>query len=276
MARLLPFGVLAVFFVCGLGTALAADSPFALVFVDAKTEQKLGGFPLDRAMLAKGVRQLKSAGAKAVILKFFFDQPRVTASDAALADAISVLPVALQARIDDMEAAPNQLPARFFVEGLNLGGSTVLSSKSGWLPLPSLADRAAAVGFVDVASTSRVPLLERYQGRFVKSLYLCALELAFDGQARIEPGKELTLAGRKTRLDAANSVPAEFPQVDSLDYVPFHELLSKPEAVGKLKGKVVVLGYDGAKMHTLATPVGPRKAHRVFWHGLQSLCQQIN
>lgn len=276
MARLFPFGVLAVLLVCGLGTASAAESPFALVLIDAKSEQELGAFPFDRAITARGVRQLKSVGAKAVVLKFFFDQPRTAAGDTSLVEAISVLPVALQARIDDTEAAPNKLPARFFVDGLNLGGSSVISGKSGWLPLPSLADRAAAVGFVDVASTSRVPVLERYQGRFVKSLYLCALELAFDGQALIEPGKELTLAGRKIRLDAANSVRAAFPRVDALDYVPFHELLSKPEVVGKLKGKVVVLGYDGAKMHTLATPVGPRKAHRVFWHGLQSLWQQMN
>lgn len=276
MARILPLGALAIFFACGLGTTLAADSPFALVFIDAKTEQELGGFPLDRAMIAKGVRQLKSVGAKAVVLKFFFDQPRTAAGDTSLAEAISALPVALQARIDDTEVAPNKLPARFFVEGLNLGGSSVISGKSGWLPLPSLADRAAAVGFVDVASTSRVPVLESYQGRLVKSLYLCALELAFDGQVHIEPGKELTLAGRKIRLDAANSVPAEFPRADTLEYVPFHELLSKPEVVGKLKGKVVVLGYDGAKIHTLATPVGPRKAHRVFWHGLQSMWQQMN
>jgi CHASE2 domain-containing sensor protein len=276
MARLLQYGVMAVFVVCGLGTTSAAESPFALVLIDAKSEQELGAFPFERAITARGVRQLKSIGAKAVVLKFFFDQPRTATGDTSLAEAISVLPVALQARIDDTEAAPNQLPARFFVEGLNLGGSSVISGKSGWMPLPSLADRAAAVGFVDVASTSRVPVLESYQGRFVKSLYLCALEMAFDGQALIEPGKELTLAGRRIRLDAANSVPAEFPRVDALDYVPFHELLSNPAVAGKLKGKVVVLGYDGAKMHTLATPVGPRKAHRVFWHGLQSLWHQLN
>lgn len=276
MARILPLGALAIFFACGLGTTPAADSPFALAFIDAKTEEELGGFPLDRSVIAKGLQQLKSVGAKAVVLKFFFDQPRTAAGDTSLAEAISALPVALQARIDDTEVAPNKLPARFFVEGLNLSGSSVLSGKGGWLPLPSLADRAAAVGFVDVASTSRVPVLESYQGRLVKSLYLCALELAFDGQAQIEPGKELTLAGRKIRLDAANSVPAEFPRADTLDYVPFHELLSKPVVVEKLKGKVVVLGYDGAKMPVLATPVGPRKAHRVFWHGLQSMWQQMN
>lgn len=276
MARLVPFGMLAAFLASGLGTALAADSPFALVLIDAKTELELGEFPLDRAMIAKGLRQLKSVGAKGVVLKFFFDQPRTAASDAALAEAFSALPVALQARIDDKEAAPNQLPARFYIQGLNLSGSTVLSGKSGWLPLPSLADRAVAVGFVDIVSSSRVPIVESYQGRIVKSLYLCALEMAFDGQALIEPGKALTLAGRKIRLDAANSVLAEFPQGDTLDYVPFHELLSKPEAFKKLKGKIVVLGYDGAKIHALATPVGWRKAHRVFWHGLQSLWQQMN
>lgn len=276
MARLLPYGVLAVFFICGLRAAPAADSPFALVFIDVKTELELGGFPLDRAIIAKGVRQLKSVGAKAVVLKFFFDQPRTAASDAALAEAISVLPVALQARIDDMETAPNKLPARFVVNGLSLGNSSAFKGKSGWLPLPLLADRAVALGFVDLPIAGRVPVLEMYQGHVVKSLGLCALEMAAEAQAVIEPGKRLTLAGCTVTLDSANSIPVEFPRADTLDYVPFHELLSDPAAAGKLKGKVVVLGYDGAKIHTIMTPVGPRKAHRVFWHGLQSLWHQLH
>lgn len=259
----------------GLGAACGAESPFALVLIDAKSEQEFGAFPFDRAITARGVRQLKAMGAKAVVLKFFFDQPKTAAGDNSLAQAITVLPVALQARIDDTEAAPNKLPTRFFVEGLNLGNSSVLSGQSGWLPMPSLAERAAAVGFVDIASASRVPVLESYQGRLVKSLSLCAIEMAFDGQASIEPGKALTLAGRRVKLDAANSVPAEFPRGDDLDYVPFHQLFSDPAVAGKLKGKVVVLGYDGAKMQTIPTPVGPRKAHRVFWHGLQALWQQL-
>jgi adenylate cyclase len=253
----------------------AADSPFALVFIDAKTEQELGAFPLDRALIAKGVRQLKAVGAKAVVLKFFYDQPREAASDAALANALGELPVALQARLDDSESTPNKLPDKFFLTGLKLGESSALAGKSGWLPLPSLAAGAAAVGFVDIADASRVPVIGSYQGRCVKSLHLCAVELALGAQAVVEPGKRLTVAGRSVALDGANSVPAEFPRVGTVDYLPFHELLANSERAAALKGKVVVVGYDGAKMNTLATPAGQRKAHRVFWHGLQSLWTQL-
>jgi CHASE2 domain-containing sensor protein len=71
--------------------------------IDSVTEAKLGAFPIDRAHIANSINILSSAGAKAVVLKFFYDQPSNEKSDAALQAAIvkSTAKILLQARIDD-------------------------------------------------------------------------------------------------------------------------------------------------------------------------------
>ena len=51
--------------------------------VDTNSETKLGEFPLDRAHYAKALDRAAEFKAKAVVFKFFFDQPRNAASDAA-------------------------------------------------------------------------------------------------------------------------------------------------------------------------------------------------
>ena len=61
--------------------------PFLFVNIDTATEAKLGEFPIDRAHVAKAVDLLTNAGAKAVVLKFFYDLPSNARSDDALQKA---------------------------------------------------------------------------------------------------------------------------------------------------------------------------------------------
>ena len=80
-----------------------ASSPFVAIFVDAPTEAKLGRFPIERTYYAKALDQLKSAQARGVVLKYFFDLPRK--GDDELVLAMKGIPTLLQARIDNEEPA---------------------------------------------------------------------------------------------------------------------------------------------------------------------------
>src|SRR6185295_9183432 len=117
-----------------------------MVFIDAASEAKFGAFPLDRSLLARAIRQAGDLRAKGVVLKFFLDQPREEASDLSLANALTNVPVQLQARIEDAEAHPNPLPDRFTLPGVKV--QTAVSGRSGWIPLPMLIANANDVGFV--------------------------------------------------------------------------------------------------------------------------------
>src|SRR5437899_8434867 len=121
----------------------ALDDPFAVVFIDHKTEETYGGFPLDRAILAKGIREIKKHKPRGIIIKFFLDLPKDPASDRALADSFNGVPVILEARLEDSVAKPNLLPHRFVLKTPLTRRNTALSGQSGWLPLEMFSAKAA-------------------------------------------------------------------------------------------------------------------------------------
>src|SRR6059036_2240788 len=109
------------------------DSRFVAVFIDTKTENALGPFPYDRAVLAKAIDKAVESGARGVVLKLFIDKPRTVDGDRALVNAAKRTKLILQARIDNNEPTPNPLANRFALH-MPIDGK-MLSGKSGWLPL---------------------------------------------------------------------------------------------------------------------------------------------
>jgi hypothetical protein len=262
--------------VCAMAAAAgeSSSSPFRVVFIDGATEKIYGQFPLDRGIVARGIDQLRLVGAKGLVLKFFYDLRQNEQSDAALAKAINAIPCALQACIREDEPKPNALPERFSWPNRS---ENLISGNSGWIPLPDFAVCARAVGFVDLTGPDAVPLLERYQGRTVKSLYLCALELAGGVRAGIDQPGRVMLGSRSILMNDAGQHPIRFPQADTLDYIPFHEVMAaRPEALrARFQGTVVILGYDGNQIQRIDTKIGQIKAHRFFVLQLNALYRDL-
>ena len=147
--------------------------------------------------------------------------------------------------------------------------------RSGWLPLGRLAAHAHGIGFVDVVSPESLPLAERYRGKPVKSLALCAIELALGESARLIDG-ELRLGERKLKNIRNASCPVTYPRHDTLKSLDFNSLMNGTPPREELHDKVVILGYDGERIPRLPTPIGPVKAHRVFCYSLFDLYRQLN
>ena len=260
--------------------AISAVSPFELVLIDSASEKQLGGFPIDRALIAKAIIVLKQAGARAVVLKFFYDQPgKSPESDKALADAIGSMKTLLQARIDEAELQANPLPARFITGAVTGNFRSSLTGTSGWIPLAPFAAAAFDIGFVDTASPDSVPMIESYQNKPVKSLILAALEVALGETAKIDSGVRVTLGKKSVALTDDNQVVLKLSSVALPDYVPFTALLdgkmNSTQLQEKFRDKVVVIGYDGEKMHFLTTNAGLVKAHRLFYLGLLDVYRQL-
>lgn len=253
-----------------------SQSPFALVLIDAESEKRLGGFPPDRKFVAEAVAKLAAAGARGVVLKFFYDHAaKAPQSDRALAAAMSKVPVALQAGIDDNEIQPNELPARFAPERISGDYRRAITGRAGWIPIPELAKVAADIGFVDITSPDRVPVIENYQGRPVKSLTLVALEMATSERAHIVSGERVLLGKRQIRIDEDNQIRLTRLDAREPPYVSFSLLLEGKVDAQRIRDKVVVIGYDGSKMHALTTPAGLIKAHRLFYAGLVDAFGQL-
>lgn len=258
--------------------ASAAPSPFAAVFVDAKTEAALGPFPLERRHYADALKALRKAGARAVVFKYFFELPKDPAGDAALEAELKLIPSFLQARIDETTADPNPFPERFLVKAAQGSFDGAVGGGSGWVPIPAFAKAAAGMGFVDLADPkkpTRIPLVEVYKGKVVPSLYLSVLQWLTGAQAGVTGGKSLTLAGRTVALDAGDEAEVTLPSGAKLDYIPFLALVQGRVPAARLKGKVVVLGYDGPAAPSFDTPVGKLGAHRLFFFALEDLYRKL-
>jgi CHASE2 domain-containing sensor protein len=261
----------------------AADAPkstvppaFAVVFIDAATEKAIGPFPYDRAVYAKGIEALAEAKARGVVLKFFIDRPKSAEGDAALATSLSKIKVVLQARLDGDEPKPNPLPERFVLKGLARSDAKPLAADSGWLPLPELAKGAYDLAFLDSSpAVELTPLVVRYKGEYVKSLYTAALELALGEKAKIDPAKSLQLGTRKVQLDERCFATIKLPEKDNLEAYSFNDLINHKIAPERLADRVVILGYDGAKMETNKTTIGMVKGHRLFCYQLFSLYREL-
>lgn len=251
---------------------------FAVVMIDDKTEAALGAFPYERGVYARGVEGLAAAGARGVVLKFFIDRPKTAEGDAALAASLRKVKVILQARIDDSEARPNALPDRFVMTGVGDGGRDARppSGESGWLPLAALAANAHDLGFLDsTPSVELVPVVEQYRGKYVKSLYTAALELALGERAKVEPGRWMQIGERRVETDARCLAPVSLPARDGLRTHSFVELINGKIPAGELKDRVVIVGYDGARMETNKTRIGMVKGHRLFCYQLFSLYRAL-
>ena len=232
-------------------TSSSAQSNFVPVFVDARTEARIGPFPFDRSVTANAISAFKKLGSKGVVVKFFLDQPKGPGDDL-LATAMETLPTVLQARCDDSEPKSNSLDDRFTASADGDIGYAV-SCKAGWIPLPGLQKNAARVCFIDQPVADVAPLRERYQGRSVKTLYSCALELARKSVPQAD-------ATGKRKIDLSKA-----PKFDPISLV---DVLDGKVNRADFAGKIVILGYDGPKSPMFDTPIGRLSAHRVFMANL--------
>lgn len=103
---------------------------------------------MDRSVYATAIARAKEGGAKAVVLKFFFDRPSTPTADAKLADAIASMPVYLQFAFEKNAKVEGQSVWRndFGPENLKV----FFHGSPSLMPLPLLRKNATGLGFVNV------------------------------------------------------------------------------------------------------------------------------
>jgi hypothetical protein len=76
-------------------------------------------------------------------------------------------------------------------------------------------------------------------------------------------------------LTEESEISVTLPAKDELDYTPFHDVLDGKAQLTFFENKVVILGYDETKIHSIKTSSGKIKAHRFFCYGLASLYRRV-
>jgi hypothetical protein len=253
--------------ICASANATKFDDRFAVVLINAETEARYGQIPLKRSYLARALRRVAETGGRGVVLKFFLDQDRDASEDRQLAAEIARIPVVLQARLDDGEPHSNPFPRRF-VFPVNVPAA--VNGAAGWIPIPVFANMAADIGFVDMVEKT-MPLVEHYQGLPVKSLALAAIELAESSRAHFGDAGTIRVGRGHIRVDKLNGSMARPHQPLPSRSIAFHDLLERTDVAEEVKGKVVIIAYDGPHIPTVDTPVGRMGTHLAFIAWLRAI-----
>jgi hypothetical protein len=257
--------------------AVKDDFPFRAVFIDDATEKELGPFPYDRAVYARGIRALDKLAPRAIVIVFFLDLPKSSKGDAEYAKAMadSKANIILEATTHQLENDPNPLPARFNWDINIPRGASLIGGDDGWIPLSIFSEHAHAIGFSDFRIAQEAPLLERYKGKPVKSLFTCALEAGFNDLAEIDPAKSFSIAHHKISINSLSALRIDPPAQDKIDSISFVDVLNGKDARNEFKDRVVILGLDSPSAETVDTRIGQIGKNRWFLHMLRSSYEKI-
>jgi CHASE2 domain len=259
--------LLALFIACGglsfVSLEATASSRFVFVNFDDASTNKFGDVP-SRANVAKVLRLINEAAPRAVALKFFYDRATVDDETKQLLAEIAKGRVLLQATVNPDPPTTKFLDERFYFTGSLGGVIPEISGSEGWIPNPKISEKAQKVCFVDVITPERIPMLERFRGKPVKSLYACLLEEAFDGSLmKLEPG--LARFGRYGLvIDTTASSTIKLNDLSLPKTISALEIIEGKVEKTQLYGKVVVVIYTGRKSPVATVGNAEAKIHQVF------------
>ena len=203
------------------------------------------------------LNQVHKDGARAAVLKFFYDRP--TPSDALLAQEMTGFPTLVQQGIK-VPPATSEGSAEF------KGTSEALVSTIG--------DAAVGKGFVEVREMGgfdRIELSALIDGKPMPSLQLLAAERATGSQAEISK-ESISIAGHKLMLDGLGRAICPYRTIKLPDAVSLHSLLSGTEPAAQFKDKLVVIGYLASDTPTINYPHGRQMPiHEVFYQQVSCL-----
>lgn len=262
--------VLVIFSLFVIISQISAETPFVVIMYDSLTEKNIGDFPPNRKIWADTINRLKECNAKAIVLKFFFDLPK--AEDELLGKSISNIPTFLQACINENEPSNNQLDSRFITKP-DYNYKNIISGNKGWLPVTVLSQNAYDIGFVDLRNVNEIPILEKYDNHYVKSLYFSVLQYVFPDLRLVN--NSLIYKNKRIVLNKYLEMHVSYPKNDNLNYISLYEVLNKKIEKSTFNNKIVIIGYDGINSPSLTISTGTVNTHRVFIYGLYDMYNQL-
>lgn len=261
--------VLFALFVC-VTYHMIAESPFVVIMYDVKTENVMGDFPPKRTVWANTIDKVKSLNAKAVVLKFFYDLPKE--EDKYLQKSISTIPTFLQACINKVEPSNNVLNSKYEIK-VDKDYTQIISGDMGWLPTKEIAQNAYDIGFVDLNDINEIPIIEKYSGKYVKSLYFCILQYVLPN---LKLQNNVLINNNKiVKLNKNTEMYVKYPKKDVIEYVSLCDVLNDKVDKKIFENKIVIIGYDGIKSEKLSISTGETNKHRVFIYGLYDMYNQL-
>ena len=252
-------------------SAKADSVRFLFVTTNESDSAKLGTWPLDRAIYAAAIARAKEGGAKAVVLKFFFDRPSSAESDKKLLTALGTLPVYLQFTFQrDGDGSQFHFRARREVSDLP---GPIFDGPPGSLPPLKWQRAATDLGFVNALpdpDNDRVEIVGSGGGHNALSLQVLAVEAAFGQRVRIGP-QRLRFADMSIPISSDGRIACRYLETERPVEHSLFDFLNGATPKNDISSRVVIIGNtrdDTPRLTTSALRTLP--IHEVFFR--QVLC----
>lgn len=226
-------------------SAAPAVRHFLFVATNDEDAAKLGQWPLNRGVYAAAIARARAGGAKAVILKFFYDLPSVPEADAKLARAIASMPVYLQYAFASGDGKAEGPP----VWRSDFAGANVRASFKGGtpsqLPIPMFRQHAAGLGFVNVLPDPTYNQIEILgstgAGGVAASLQFLSIEAGLG--AKVSARKmQLNVNGKSYKIGSDGRVRCPYPEAGRPTIYSLYAFLHGQIPSNELRGRVVLIG----------------------------------
>lgn len=229
-----------------------------------------------RSLTADVIKRVRADGATWVLPKFFYDQPGRSEDDAALLDAIRPEDTMVQATISKEPPTSTSLESRLFFQGpVDPDVRPRLLGTQGWLPFPALQRRTDTVCFADVPEPHAAPLVERFRGGWVKTVYTCVLEAVLGSPMTSLDLKGAHFGKRFVPVDGSGEARVALRSVPPQQGYSYSELLRGSVPADALRGKVVLILFAGSDSPTIAVDGVAHKVHDVFLEALLELEDEV-
>lgn len=253
----------------------AKEDKTVLVAIDDRSIQTLGPMPISRSVYTRVAQRAKLAGAKVMVLKFFFD--RETQEDKALAAAMDNLPVAVQISVAG-QGVPNVIALsaldRFARPEWKVDRVMDPLTQNNFLgPNPTLLSHSHALGMVDARIATehdRIESFGRYQGLTIPSLQIVTAEMAL-GMRSVMTDKTLVFGAKQFELDPQGRLSCPYLTTGKPHIVSIDDFLDGKLPDTTFKNKVIVIGYvRGDAPHVHVSNARDISVHEYFYR--QVLC----
>jgi len=265
----------------GHGSASAAPTaPPTVVsrhylFVATNDEDKgrLGRWPIDRSLYAEAIARAREDGARAVVLKFFFDQPSKPVADSRLARAIASMPVYLQFAFGEGDGTAEGQPPVWRSDLRAEHLKTVFDQPPSLLPLPAFREHAAGIGFVNVLPDpeyNRIEILGSTDINVAASLTFLSIEAGLGAQVSTRE-MLLNINGKSYKIDDNGRVRCPYLDVGRPREYSLFALLHDQVPKNEVRDRVVIIG--NTRNNTPRFPTSKTTSlpvHEVFFR--QILC----
>jgi len=228
--------------------------PIDIIYIDKKTEELLGAFPLDRNYYAQILNSIESSHPKFVVLKFFFD--KITESDKILSQQNNKFRNVLTQSTSYLQPLSEVSQNQIENVSVQLEANSLPEGDSILLPNSVLFESFLAIGQVDFKIDNNeyidCPLATSVTGNVIPSLAL-RIAMLITGSDPMWVENSITLKGHSLSDEKGNMrINLSEPEALYPTY-SFIDVLESEPGDYDFKDKIVIVFVDNASIRSISS-----------------------